>query len=61
MQLGTALGTATASVVFLDHAPAGSHGTTVTDAFAGSVWCVVAALAVKWALMFRLPKPVKTA
>jgi hypothetical protein len=26
-----------------------------------SVWCVVAALAVMWALMFRLPKPVRTA
>ncbi|MEU9035163.1 MFS transporter [Streptomyces sp. NPDC048352] len=56
MQLGTALGIATASVVFFDHAPAGSHGTTVTEAFAGSVWYVVAALAVMWALMFRLPK-----
>ncbi|MEU9235616.1 MFS transporter [Streptomyces subrutilus] len=61
MQLGTALGIATASVVFFHHAPAGSHGTTVTEAFAGSVWYVIAALAVMWALMFRLPKPVKTA
>ncbi|WP_206302866.1 MFS transporter [Streptomyces sp. WAC 01529] len=61
MQLGTALGIAMASVVFFDHAPAGSHGTTVTEAFAGSVWYVVAALAVMWALMFRLPKPVRTA
>ncbi|MFJ8648389.1 MFS transporter [Streptomyces sp. NPDC093546] len=61
MQLGTALGIATASVVFFHHAPAGSHGTTVTHAFAGSVWYVIAALAVMWALMFRLPKPAKTA
>jgi EmrB/QacA subfamily drug resistance transporter len=61
MQLGTALGIATASVVFFNHAPAGSHGTTVTEAFAGSVWYVVAALAVMWALMFRLPKPAKAA
>ncbi|MBW5426134.1 MFS transporter [Streptomyces sp. BG9H] len=61
MQLGTALGIATASLVFFDHAPAGSHGTTVTEAFAGSVWYVVAALAVMWALMFRLPKPGKPA
>lgn len=59
MQLGTALGIAMASVVFFHHAPAGSHGTTVTEAFAGSIWYVVAALAVMWALMFRLPKPVK--
>lgn len=59
MQLGTALGIATASVVFFNHAPAGSHGTTVTSAFAGSIWYVIAALAVMWALMFRLPKPVK--
>ncbi|MFC8920464.1 MFS transporter [Streptomyces sp. NPDC057116] len=57
MQLGTAPGIATASVVFFRLAPAGSHGTTVTEAFAGSVWYVVAALAVMWALMFRLPKP----
>ncbi|MFH8347870.1 MFS transporter [Streptomyces sp. NPDC018045] len=59
MQLGTALGIALASVVFFDHAPAGSHGTTVTSAFAGSVWYVIAALAVMWALMFRLPKPAR--
>ncbi|MBT2489455.1 MFS transporter [Streptomyces sp. ISL-96] len=57
MQLGTALGIAMASVVFFAHAPAGSHGTTVTLAFAGSTWYVIAALAVMWALMFRLPKP----
>ncbi|MEU3724081.1 MFS transporter [Streptomyces sp. NPDC031705] len=61
MQLGTALGIAMASVVFFDRAPAGSHGTTVTEAFAGSVWYVVAALVVMWALMFRLPRPVKAA
>ncbi|MFD3327983.1 MFS transporter [Streptomyces sp. NPDC058701] len=59
MQLGTALGIAMASVVFFQYAPAGSHGTTVTDAFADSVWYVIAALAVMWALMFRLPKPSK--
>ncbi|WP_433547149.1 MFS transporter [Streptomyces sp. CA-294286] len=61
MQLGTALGIASASVVFFQYAPAGSHGTTVTHAFAGSIWYVVAALAVMWALMFRLPKPDKAA
>ncbi|MFJ4777937.1 MFS transporter [Streptomyces sp. NPDC088762] len=61
MQLGTALGIAMASVVFFNHAPAGSHGHAVTEAFAGSVWYVVAALAVMWALMFRLPKPAKAA
>ncbi|MBW5422011.1 MFS transporter [Streptomyces sp. BG9H] len=61
MQLGTALGIAMASVVFFSHAPAGSHGTTVTHAFAGSVWYVIAALTAMWALMFRLPKPVKAA
>ncbi|MEU7577117.1 MFS transporter [Streptomyces sp. NPDC041068] len=61
MQLGTALGVATASVVFFNHAPAGSHGTAVTEAFAGSVRYVIAALAVMWALMFRLPGPVKAA
>ncbi|MFJ6793797.1 MFS transporter [Streptomyces sp. NPDC091268] len=61
MQLGAALGIATASVVFFQHAPAGSHGATVTHAFAGSVWYVIAALAVMWALMFRLPKPVMAA
>ncbi|MGW7455665.1 MFS transporter [Streptomyces sp. NPDC054787] len=60
MQLGTALGIATASVVFFNHAPAGSHGTTVTHAFAGSVWYVIATLALMWALMFRLPKPAQT-
>ncbi|MFD6875700.1 MULTISPECIES: MFS transporter [unclassified Streptomyces] len=59
MQLGTALGIAAASVVFFQYAPAGSRGTTVTDAFAGSVWYVIAALAVMWALMFQLPRPAK--
>ncbi|MEU2393425.1 MFS transporter [Streptomyces sp. NPDC007369] len=61
LQLGTAFGIATASVVFFNHAPAGSRGTTVTDAFADSIWYVIAALAVMWALMFRLPKPAKAA
>ncbi|MEU7191557.1 MFS transporter [Streptomyces sp. NPDC045369] len=59
MQLGTAMGIALASVVFFTHAPAGSHGTTVTSAFAGSIWYVIAALAVMWALMFRLPEPAR--
>ncbi len=61
MQLGTALGIATASVVFCNHAPAGSHGHALTEAFAGGVWYVVAALAAMWALMCRLPKPAKAA
>lgn len=61
MQLGTALGVAMASVVFFNHAPAGSHGTTVTEAFADSIWYVIAALVVMWALMFLLPKPVEAA
>ncbi|MEU4729005.1 hypothetical protein [Streptomyces sp. NPDC023588] len=61
MQLGTALGIATASVVFFNHAPAGSHDSTVTHAFAGSVWYVIAALAAMWALLFRLPGPARTA
>ncbi|EPH44163.1 MFS transporter [Streptomyces aurantiacus] len=60
LQLGTALGIAAASVVFFDHAPAGSDGTTVTSAFAGSIWYVSAALVVMWALMFRLPKPTRS-
>ncbi|MFD8790873.1 hypothetical protein [Streptomyces vinaceus] len=58
MQLGTALGIASASVVFFQYAPAGSRGATATDAFAGSVRYVFAALAVMWALMLRLPKAV---
>ncbi|CAM5475541.1 MFS transporter [Streptomyces spiroverticillatus] len=57
MQLGTALGIALASPVFFQYAPAGSHGSAVTHAFAGSVWYVVGALAVMWALMFLLPRP----
>lgn len=61
MQLGTALGIATASLVFFNHASAGSHGITVTHAFAGSVWYVIAALAVMWELMFRLPRPAEAA
>ncbi|GGY64336.1 MFS transporter [Streptomyces xanthochromogenes] len=60
MQLGTTLGLATASVIFFDHAPAGSHGTTVTTAFAGTIWYIVAALGVMWALMLTLPKPATT-
>ncbi|MFI8940949.1 MFS transporter [Streptomyces syringium] len=56
MQLGTALGIALASVVFFTHAPAGSHGATVTGAFAGTVWYVTGALAVMWGLMFLLPR-----
>ncbi|MFJ4713572.1 MFS transporter [Streptomyces sp. NPDC088785] len=57
MQLGTTLGLAAASFVFFDHAPAGSHGATVADAFAGSIWYVIAALTAMWGLMFTLPKP----
>ncbi|MFV8128204.1 MFS transporter [Streptomyces syringium] len=56
MQLGTALGIALASVVFFRHAPAGSHGTTVTGAFAGAIWYVTGALVVMWGLMFLLPR-----
>ncbi|MEV6776071.1 MFS transporter [Streptomyces syringium] len=56
MQLGTALGIALASVVFFTHAPAGSHGATVTGAFAGTIWYVTGALAVMWGLMFLLPR-----
>ncbi len=61
MQLGTALGLATASVVFFNHAPAGSHGTTVATAFAGTIWYLIAALALMWALMWTLPQPAKDA
>ncbi|MFF5130157.1 MFS transporter [Streptomyces syringium] len=56
MQLGTALGIALASVVFFRHAPAGSHGATVTGAFAGAIWYVTGALVVMWGLMFLLPR-----
>ncbi|MBP2402638.1 Spectinomycin tetracycline efflux pump [Streptomyces netropsis] len=56
MQLGTALGIALASVVFFRHAPAGSHGATVTGAFAGTIWYVTGALVVMWGLMFLLPR-----
>ncbi|NEB77615.1 MFS transporter [Streptomyces sp. SID14478] len=59
MQLGTTLGLAMASLVFFKHAPAGSHGATVTTAFAGSIWYILAALTVMWALMFTLPKPTR--
>ncbi|MFF3153227.1 MFS transporter [Streptomyces sp. NPDC057910] len=59
MQLGTALGLAAASFIFFNHAPAGSHGTTVTTAFAGTLWYVIATLTLMWALMFLLPKPAK--
>ncbi|MEW2575300.1 MFS transporter [Streptomyces syringium] len=56
MQLGTALGIALSSVVFFTHAPAGSHGATVTGAFAGTIWYVTGALVAMWALMFLLPR-----
>ncbi|MFI1253795.1 MFS transporter [Streptomyces netropsis] len=56
MQLGTALGIALASVVFFTHAPAGSHGATVTGAFAGTIRYVTGALTVMWGLMFLLPR-----
>ncbi|WP_212764867.1 MFS transporter [Streptomyces sp. I05A-00742] len=55
-QLGIALGTASTAVVFFAHSPAGSHGTTVTAAFTGSLWYVIAALLAMWALMLLLPK-----
>ncbi|MGW8730674.1 MFS transporter [Streptomyces sp. NPDC055808] len=61
IQLGTALGLATASVIFFNQAPAGSHGVAVTTAFAGTIWYLIAALALMWALMFTLPKPAKDA
>ncbi|MGW5736416.1 MULTISPECIES: MFS transporter [Streptomyces] len=60
MQLGTALGLATASFIFFNHAPAGSHGATVTTAYAGTLWYVIAALILMWMLMFLLPKPAKS-
>ncbi|WP_236647200.1 hypothetical protein [Streptomyces mobaraensis] len=55
-QLGIALGTALTSVVFFAHSPAGSHGTTVTAAFTGTLWYVIAALLAMWALTLLLPK-----
>ncbi|MFI9237515.1 MFS transporter [Streptomyces sp. NPDC053079] len=55
-QLGIALGTALTAVVFFAHSPAGSHGTTVTAAFTGTLWYVVAALLAMWVLMLLLPK-----
>lgn len=39
MQLGTTLDLAMASFVFFNHAPASSHGTTVTGAFVGGPIC----------------------
>ncbi|WP_433547151.1 MFS transporter [Streptomyces sp. CA-294286] len=55
-QLGIALGTALTAIVFFAHSPAGSHGTTVTTAFTGTLWYVIAALLAMWALMLLLPK-----
>ncbi|WP_199783163.1 MFS transporter [Streptomyces alboniger] len=55
-QLGIALGTALTAVVFFARFPAGSHGTTVTAAFTGALWYVIAALLAMWALMLLLPK-----
>lgn len=55
-QLGIALGTALTAVVFFAHSPAGSHGTTVTAAFTGTLWYVITALLAMWALMLWLPK-----
>ncbi|KOT61539.1 MFS transporter permease [Streptomyces rimosus subsp. rimosus] len=55
-QLGIALGTALTAVVFFAHSPAGSHGTTVTAAFTGTLWYVIAALLAMGALMLWLPK-----
>ncbi|MEU1673845.1 MFS transporter [Streptomyces roseifaciens] len=55
-QLGIALGTALTTVVFFAHSPAGSRGTAVTTAFTGTIWYVIGALLVMWALMLLLPK-----
>ncbi|WP_030786582.1 MFS transporter [Streptomyces sp. NRRL S-920] len=55
-QLGIALGTALTAVAFFAHAPAGSHGATVTAAFTGTLWYVIGALLAMWALMLWLPK-----
>ncbi|MGV9411617.1 MFS transporter [Nocardia sp. NPDC003693] len=57
MQLGTALGIAVSSVAYFVHAPAGSHGTPVSEAFATALWYVIGALVLMWALMFALPRP----
>ncbi|GGR86731.1 MFS transporter [Streptomyces aureoverticillatus] len=55
-QLGIALGTALTTVVFFAHSPIGSQGPIVTTAFAGSLWYVIGALLLMWALMLLLPK-----
>ncbi|MFH8347866.1 MFS transporter [Streptomyces sp. NPDC018045] len=59
-QLGIALGTALTSVVFFARSPAGSRGTTVTTAFTGTIWYVIGALLVMWALMLLLPRRRRT-
>ncbi|NNH75261.1 MFS transporter [Nocardia uniformis] len=56
MQVGTAIGIALASVLYFVHAPAGSRGTVVIDAFASTLWYIIAAAVVMWALMFLLPR-----
>ncbi|MEV6279254.1 MFS transporter [Nocardia sp. NPDC051832] len=56
LQVGTALGVALASVAYFVGAPAGSHGTEVTTAFAGALWYVICAVVAMWALMFLLPR-----
>ncbi|NYV73035.1 MFS transporter [Streptomyces sp. UH6] len=55
-QLGMAVGTALTSVLFFAHAPAGSRGAVVTDAFTGAIGYVIGAFLVMWALMFLLPR-----
>lgn len=56
MQVGAALGIALASVAYFVHAPAGSRGVEVTDAFSTTLWWVISALVLMWALMFLLPR-----
>ncbi|WP_282779002.1 MULTISPECIES: MFS transporter [unclassified Nocardia] len=56
MQVGTALGIALTSVAYFVHAPAGAHGTEVTDAFAAALRYVIGALVLMWALIFLLPR-----
>jgi MFS family permease len=55
-QLGMAMGTALTSVLFFVHAPAGTRGTVVADAFTGTIGYVIGAFLLMWALMFLLPK-----
>lgn len=61
MQLGTTLGIATASVAFFNHAPAGSHDTTMTHASPAASGMSSPPSRCCERLMFRLPKPVGAA